>query len=192
MPIFEASLALRIQTETRPSTVPGADLGIFALEDVGRGKFIGMDFPSTRKVCAGSDIPKLPEEIRRYSWRLIEHVNFEAHDPRAPTDFLNHSFDPNILWHLGFYFTRKKIRTGDELFVDYRHPYSPGWWNGRLTDGATGREIDGMEWRQALARSCRQLLDLLEPADADPPDADEVEEVAALCRDLRAYSTRSG
>jgi hypothetical protein len=163
MPIFEASLAagFLIRTETRPSTIPGAGAGVFALEDVARGTFVGMDFPDPKKACTADEVLALPRELRMFSWRHVEHVCFAAAGQRTSTDLMNHSFTPNVLWHVGHYFTLADVGAGDELFLDYRHLLAPSW-NDRLFDGASRRAVNGLEWREAVRSSCRQLLALLE------------------------------
>jgi hypothetical protein len=181
--IFEASVAFRVETEVRPSTLAGAGDGIFAREAAAKGEFLGMDFPSYRKLCTDRDVPALPEEVRRFSWRHVEHVCFEAHDRRSTADLMNHSFDPNVLWHLGHYFAAREIRAGDELFVDYRYLFAPSW-NDPLIDAATGRPIAGLDWRESLIESSRKLVELLEETTATAPKGD-LDRTASLCLALR-------
>ncbi len=181
--VFQASVAFRISTEVRPSTVPGAGEGIFALEPVGRGRFLGMDFPSYRKLCTDRDVPRFAAEKQKYSWRHVEHVCFEAHERRSAADLMNHCFEPNVLWHVGCYFAAEEIAAGDELFVDYRYFFSPSW-NESLIDSATGRAVEGMEWRAALLHSSRRLVALLEETAAEAED-DDLDAVSSLCVELR-------
>lgn len=180
---FRASIAFRLRTEARPSTLPGAGEGVFALEPADKGKFLGMDFPSYRKLCTDRDVPRLAAETQKFSWRHIEHVCFEAHDRRSAADLMNHSFDPNVLWHVGYYFAAKQIAVGDELFVDYRYLYSPSW-NDSFIDAVTGRPVAGMEWRAALVGSSRRLAALVEET-ADSAEDEGLDAVSALCAVLR-------
>ena len=179
--VFEPSIAFRIRTEAKPSTLAGAGRGIFALEAAARGEILGMDFPSYRKLCTDRDVHELPEELRKFSWRQVEHVCFEAHDRRSPADLLNHSRDPNVLWHLGHYFAAREIRGGDELFVDYRYLYAPSWRE-FVVDAETGRPVVGMEWRESLIETSRKLAELLEETAAADSDLDRV---SSLCLALR-------
>lgn len=178
--IFPATIAFRLETECKPSTVAGAGDGIFALAGAARGAFLGMDFPTYRKLCTDRDVPELPEEVQKFSWRHIEHVCFEAHDRRSTADLMNHSFDPNVHWHLGYYFAAREIRAGDELFVDYRYLFAPSW--NELADATTGRAVEGMDWRASLIHSSRKLLDLLETA---PHDDQDLDRISSLCLALR-------
>lgn len=161
MSILEPSLAFTLRTETRPSGIAGAGDGVFALENAERGRFVGMDFPRPELACGEDEILELPVEIRKFSWRQIEHRCFAANpDERVPTDLMNHSFEPNVHWHLGHYFIVRDVHAGDELFLDYRYMLSPRW-NGRLADGETGRPVDGLAWRESVVRSCRLLIEIL-------------------------------
>lgn len=180
--IYEASIAFRLATELKPSTLAGAGDGIFALEGAPRGKFLGMDFPSYRKLCTDRDVPELPEEIQKFSWRHVEHVCFEAHDRRSTADLLNHSFDPNVHWHLGYYFAARDIRAGDELFVDYRYLFAPSWTDG-MVDAETGRPVEGMDWRASLIHSASKLIDLIEGTAAAADD--DLDRISRQCLELR-------
>ena len=40
--------------------------------------------------------------------------------------FVNHSFTPSGLWHLGFVFATTRLEAGTEITVDYRHLLAPG------------------------------------------------------------------
>ncbi|MEM8931192.1 MAG: SET domain-containing protein-lysine N-methyltransferase, partial [Acidobacteriota bacterium] len=103
------------------------------------------------------------DEVRQYCWRLVEHVYIRGVSGGEPTpaDYLNHAFEPNLVWHLGFYFAGQDIAPGDELFVDYRHLAQPEAPN-PLIDTATGRPIEGLEWRRSLLAGCRELTRALE------------------------------
>lgn len=162
MTVYEASPALRISVEVRPSSLPGAGRGIFALDSAPAGAFLGMDFCNPKRITPEDQVLDLPPEIRMYSWRQIEHVCFAANpDHRAAADLMNHSFEPNIHWHLGHYFAAKEIQKDDELLLDYRHLLSP-LWNNRLKDAATGQPVNGWEWRDAILDSCRTMIEILE------------------------------
>lgn len=74
--------------------------------------------------------------------------------------FVNHSFTPNALWHLGFIFALRQIEAGEEILMDYRHVIGSGEVM-PFKDSATGREIVGLPWPQALHNSAQQLATLL-------------------------------
>lgn len=164
---FEASPAFRIATEVRQSSLRNAGRGVFTLENVVAGTFLGMDFPNPARIASEAEVLALPVEQRMYSWRQIEHVCFAANpDERVAADLMNHSFEPNVHWHVGHYFALDDMAVGDELLLDYRHLLSPHW-NDRLQDAATGRPVNGWEWREALVASCQTMIDLMERTDSD-------------------------
>lgn len=159
---FEANPSLKIRAEVRESGLPGAGRGIFALESAAAGTFLGLDFFRRDLLRSEQEVLDLPVDIRMFSWRHVERVCFEAASgPRVAADLMNHSFEPNIHWHLGFYFAAVDIEEGDELLLDYRYLLSP-LWNDRLFDAATGRPVNGFEWRQSILESCRKTIEILE------------------------------
>ncbi|MDR0781382.1 MAG: SET domain-containing protein-lysine N-methyltransferase [Pseudomonadales bacterium] len=74
--------------------------------------------------------------------------------------YVNHSFHPSGLWHLGFIFATRDLAAGDEITVDYRflvddNEVMP------FRDAETGREIVGYPWAENLQLSTQALLALL-------------------------------
>ncbi|MCB9758256.1 MAG: SET domain-containing protein [Alphaproteobacteria bacterium] len=163
------TLSFDLETELRPSNIPLAGTGLFALEAASAGQLLGLDLPQPDWIRTPEHVGTLPHEERRYAWRLFGDLCFlEPTERRCATDYLNHADDPNILWHLGHYFARRDIAIGDELFVDYRIMNHPDW--GAPFEGGPV----GLPWREALALSSRQLSELLASAallqdDVRPP-----------------------
>lgn len=158
---FPASIHFQVTTEARPSTLPEAGLGIFSLEAVPAGTFLGMDFLKSSWVTTAEHIDQQPEEIGKFGWRHISDICFLVDNgEKAPTDFMNHSFEPNILWHVGHYFAIRDIAAGDELFMDYRHMLDPSW-GVQWKDAVSGQHVVGFSWRESLAKSSQVLAGLL-------------------------------
>ncbi len=74
--------------------------------------------------------------------------------------YINHSFEPSGLWHLGFVFAARDLPAGTEITVDYRHLLAPGQEEDFI-DSATGEKIIGLSWADSLATSTRALASLL-------------------------------
>ncbi len=74
--------------------------------------------------------------------------------------YVNHAFEPNGLWHLGFIFAARDLAAGEEVTIDYRHLLAPGQEE-TFRDARTGAPIIGMPWRESLMASTRALLALL-------------------------------
>ena len=139
------------------STLAGAGKGLFADEAIAKG----------RVVIAPDNVHTVwPEaKLRTYASDSIEVESsvrwFEDQFSLTPewTDecYVNHSFSPNALWHLGFIFAARAIAAGEEILMDYRHVIGSGE---RLP--FVGREIVGLPWPQVLQQSARQLAELLQ------------------------------
>jgi hypothetical protein len=170
---WPGNLNFRLPCETRPSSLPGAGTGAFALAAAREGDFLGIDTPQSSWLVSAEEALNLPDDVRPYTWRHVEHICFVGGrgEPTA-TAFLNHSFEPNVLWHVGCYFARRDIAPGDELFLDYSALIDP-LWGGRITDSAGGKKLEGVEWRRALLDTCRSLTEVLEASlarDEGPED----------------------
>lgn len=146
-----------------PSRIPGAGKGLFLDETVARGRLI----------TAPDDIPKV------YKWTEIEGLP-NAHEllpatvrwfedrytvtPEWPDEcYINHSFAPNGLWHLGFVFALRDISPDEEITVDYRHLLAPGQEED-FRDATTGDRIVGYSWAESLLLSSTQLRDIVAEA----------------------------
>jgi hypothetical protein len=142
------------------SRIPGAGKGLF------------LDAP----VAAGS-IVVAPDAIdRTYTFdeinadpalSCLQHTSvrwFEQRytlSPDWPDEcFVNHSFAPTGLWHLGFIFANGTLAAGTELTVDYRHLLAPGQAE-EFTDADSGQNIVGYAWHESIASSTARLAALL-------------------------------
>lgn len=140
------------------STVAGAGKGFFLEEAVPPGKVLIAPTHATHTVRVAEVLAPVPHPHAETSV-----IWFEDHcvvSPDYPDDFfINHSFTPNVVWHLGFVFALRDIQAGAELFVDYRHLIAPGVALD-FRDGATGREIVGLPWKDSLRITAQQVLEL--------------------------------
>jgi hypothetical protein len=74
--------------------------------------------------------------------------------------FINHSFEPTGLWHLGFVFAAQNLTADQEITVDYRHLLGEGQVETFL-DADTRTRIVGWSWQESLTRSTQALAALL-------------------------------
>ncbi|HEY9547467.1 MAG TPA: SET domain-containing protein-lysine N-methyltransferase [Solimonas sp.] len=148
----------RYRVET--SRVPQAGKGLFIDEPTHRGRVI---------VAPDQVHTVWPEaKLRTYAEDSIEVESsvrwFEDHFSLTPewSDecYVNHSFAPSALWHLGFIFALRDLAPGDEVTMDYRYVIGDGE-RMPFADSVTGREIVGLPWPDALRGSSSQLLALL-------------------------------
>lgn len=142
-----------------PSRIPGAGQGLFLDEAVARGRILVAPdaIPATYtwdQVRAQPD----PEAAMAATVRWFE--DRYTITPEWPDEcYVNHSFAPNGLWHLGFIFAARDLAPGEELTVDYRHLLPEGDEE-VFRDAQSGRAIVGFSWAESLALSTRELASL--------------------------------
>jgi len=144
------------------SRIPQAGKGLFLDEPVARGAVI----------IAPDKVHTLmhERELRRYPTDSIEVESsvrwFEDWYSLTPewSDecYVNHSFTPTALWHLGFIFAGADLPAGTEVTMDYRLVIGSGE-ELPFRDSVTGEPIVGLNWRDNLHLSAARLLQLLAP-----------------------------
>lgn len=143
------------------STIRGAGLGLFLEEPVRRARvLIAPDgIGDTYRFEELQTDPELAAQINT-SVRWFE--DRYTLSPDWPDEcYVNHSFEPNGLWHLGFVFAARDLDGGEEVTIDYRHLLAPGQEE-TFRDARSGAPIIGIGWRESLAASTRALAALLE------------------------------
>ncbi|WP_130620144.1 SET domain-containing protein-lysine N-methyltransferase [Dyella amyloliquefaciens] len=143
------------------SEIAGAGQGLFLEEDVAAGQIVtapdAIDRTYRYQELVGS--PELSAQLYA-SARWFEDCYTVS--PDWPDEcYLNHSFEPTGLWHLGFVFAARDLPAGTEITVDYRHLLPPGEEEA-FVDTATGRRIVGLPWIESLTTSTRALAALLD------------------------------
>lgn len=145
--------------EVVASRIPGAGKGLRLTAAVPRGAvMIAPDnlhtvWPEAKLREYPADSLEVQASVRWFeSW-------FSITPEWTDECFVNHSFQPNGLWHLGFIFALDDLPAGTELTVDYRlllgDDEDPGF-----ACAETGRAIRGWPWRESLARSTAGLAGL--------------------------------
>jgi hypothetical protein len=143
-----------------PSTIRGAGKGLFLDENVAAGRIITAPDGITT-TFRHAEI-EASEELRA-QWHASARWFEDRYtlSPDWPDEcYINHSFTPNGLWHLGFVFALAELPPGSEITVDYRHLLPPGRAED-FVDSATGEIISGLSWQESLASSTRALAELL-------------------------------
>jgi SET domain len=149
---------IQIPYSVRPSRIPRAGQGLFLERAVPRGTVIVAPADvrqtvSIERLLREPDLPGADTSIRWFE--DIATLSPEEHDER----FINHSFTPTGLWHLGFIFALQDLAPGTELTIDYRHILASGHSAG-FQDAATGREITGIPWPESLRETAAALHQL--------------------------------
>ncbi len=143
------------------STIGGAGKGLFLDEPVAAGSIVtapdAIDRTWRRAEILAS--PALRQQQHTSARWFQDHYTLS---PEWPDEcYINHSFEPTGLWHLGFVFALDDLASGTEITVDYRHLLPPGEAEDFI-DSASGEKIIGLHWHESLASSTRALGRLLE------------------------------
>lgn len=141
------------------SVIPGAGKGVFLQQPVARGRVIVAPTEiRDANVLRRDDMYAVPTDLLPSSIRWFE--DYCTVDPDWSDEcYINHSFEPNGLWHLGFVFAIGDLDAGTELTLDYRLLLNEGETPG-FRDALTGREIAGFNWRENLRRSTALLQEI--------------------------------
>jgi hypothetical protein len=142
------------------SLIPQAGNGLFVEEPVMRGRVIVAP-DNVHTVWTEAELRRYPPDSREVesSVRWFED-RFSLTPEWTDECYVNHSFTPTALWHLGFIFALADLAPGTEVTMDYRYVIGDGE-RMPFADARTGREIVGLPWREALADSARCLAEVI-------------------------------
>ena len=144
----------------RPSSIAGAGKGVILDESVEPGQILVAPdaIPRTWSLAELLALPNAQELLPATVRWFEDHYTIT---PEWPDEcFVNHSFAPSGLWHLGFIFASARLIAGTEITVDYRHLLAPGQAED-FHDAESGRPIVGFTWKESLRTSSQALLGLL-------------------------------
>lgn len=141
------------------STIPGAGKGLFLDQDLHRGAVI-IAPDQVHTVWHEDKLREYPADSLEVESSVRWFERWFSLTPEWSDEcYVNHSYTPNALWHLGFIFALADLPAGVELTMDYRYVIGE---NERMPfrDALTGREIVGLPWPQVMQDSARQLATL--------------------------------
>ena len=142
------------------STIPGAGQGIFVTAAVPRASIVVAP-DAIPRVYRWDEVMALPDRDAALAASVRWFEDRFTVSPEWPDEcYINHSFEPSGLWHLGFVFAARDLQAGEEITVDYRHLLGDGQEES-FCDALSGRAIVGWSWHESLARSTRELAALL-------------------------------
>lgn len=142
------------------STIAGAGSGVFVQEPVARGRIVTAP-DAIAQVYRWDEVLAMPDR----DTALAASVRWFEDRYTVSTDwpdecYINHSFTPTGLWHLGFVFATRDLTAGEEITVDYRHLLGEGQEES-FRDAVSGDPIIGWSWQESLQRSTTELARLL-------------------------------
>lgn len=142
------------------SLIPQAGKGLFVDEAIARGRVIVAPdnihtvWPESRLRTYPDDSVEVHSSVRWFEDR------FSLTPEWSDECFINHSYAPTALWHLGFVFALTDLAPGAEVTMDYRHVIGDGE-EMPFRDSVTGRSIVGLPWKDCLSQSALLLAELL-------------------------------
>ena len=141
------------------SLIPLAGKGLFLDEAVSRGRVI-LAPDNIHTVWTESRLREHSED----SLEVRSSVRwFESHFSITPewSDecYVNHSYAPTALWHLGFVFALTDLEAGTDVTMDYRYVIGDGE-HMPFRDSVTGQPIVGLPWVEVLSHTAAQLAGL--------------------------------
>jgi len=143
-----------------PSRIPRAGNGLFVAEAVARGRVIVAPdnihtvWPEAKLRQFAPDSIEVESSVRWFE------DQFSLTPEWSDECYVNHSFTPTALWHLGFIFAARDLAAGTEVTMDYQLVIGSGEVM-PFKDSITGRDIVGLHWDDTLRRSTTELLALL-------------------------------
>jgi len=144
-----------------PSAIPGAGKGLFLDEAIRAGRIVTAPdaIERTWRQAEIAADPSLSSQMHAAARWFEDRYTLS---PDWPDEcYINHSFQPTGLWHLGFVFALGDLPAGTEITVDYRHLLPPGQAED-FADAASGETIVGLPWAESLAITTRTLAELLD------------------------------
>lgn len=138
------------------SGIGGAGKGLFLEEDVAAGRVITAPDTIDQTWSLGQLISDPALKTQLYASARWFEDRYTVSPDWPDECYLNHSFAPTGLWHLGFVFASRDLPAGTEITIDYRHLLPPGQEEDFL-DSQTGEKIVGLSWAESLAMSTRAL-----------------------------------
>ena len=115
-----------LKTCLKPSTIPGAGVGVFSLRDIQKDESI-FNFVTTDHHFNYDEIKHLPDEIQKHIWGMTDGIGdgFNLDVPAFmiyTAYYINHSHSPNVFWdrRSGEIFSIRDIKAGEELTTYYK------------------------------------------------------------------------
>ncbi|MEZ7891996.1 MAG: SET domain-containing protein [Candidatus Wallbacteria bacterium] len=142
------------------SKIKSAEKGFYSVCAIPKGKIIA--FPDNiNKIYTDDEVNNFEKGTLEYNSSVRWFEKYYSHSTEWSDEcYINHSFNPNCLWHMGFIFALQDIKPDEEITIDYRFLLQEGE-NPGFKDSATNLEIKGFPWSEALRRSSLMLSKIL-------------------------------
>ena len=155
------------KTQIKKSKISGK--GLFASEKIPKKSVVFiLPLLKNTKAISGKDFNKIwakkkPTKkdiyLRKEAVRYIQDIFIYSVKGDKKTLYINHSDNPNILYHCGIGFAKKDIKNGDEITVDYR--YFDTDKSDNFINKETGQKMIKPSADYLLKQSTMELFNLL-------------------------------
>jgi|TARA_R100000781_G_scaffold45500_1_gene30804 hypothetical protein len=154
---------VRYETDIKKSDIAG--LGLFAGEDIPKGSVIAIWCPdldhgtlSLEEYLDKRLDNKSEHAFQMTCCRWLDNL-FVYGDTVSEDGYINHSFDPSMLYYLGICFARKEIKKGDELTINFEYILTDNdpW---AFVDSKTNKKVDGMPSEQYYRDASHELWEI--------------------------------
>ncbi len=148
--------------EIKPSSIAGAGMGIFLLQDFKKGEILVVpEGVKPEQIISLEQLNALPSDSLEHESSVRWYENsYTTNVEWTDECYINHSFSPSGIWHLGFVFAQRNLKAGDELTIDYRYIIPEGETMPFL-DGESGQPIIGYSWKEIMLQSMQAISQAL-------------------------------
>jgi SET domain-containing protein len=156
------------KVETRDSEIAGR--GVYAREAVPVGAVVGLLDHNNLIMTEEEyqDAQRRGEHLIIQSAVRLVGGYFVYNAKITDEEYINHSETPNMLYHCGILFAKSAIAPGNELTVDYKYFLAADDVHA-FDDRDSGRQVIGLDAKQALLASCREVIELFSRTGFAPP-----------------------
>lgn len=158
-----------VSIEVSDSNIHG--YGVFSKEPVRKGEIIAVILCNISKIIDKKQFIKARNEQNkdilsngiRYIYDYFVFDDYIANGlnfGHNKYDYINHSFNPTMIYHCGMCFAKRDLKNGEELTVDYRYICPE---EEVMTDFTTGIKFRGFSGKIAFQKSLTELYEILYP-----------------------------
>jgi hypothetical protein len=143
---------------------PISGTGIFANEDIKRGEVVMVW--SIKALIIGEEEYNEAQKsgnalMIKTGCRFVDGIFLYTDNSPRLENYVNHSFNPNLLYHCGICFAKTNIKKDDELTADYRYILAEHDANS-FVDAETSTKVDGYDSQTCLLKTTQELLEILD------------------------------
>tara|TARA_R100001509_G_scaffold133026_2_gene86610 strand:+ start:316 stop:864 length:549 start_codon:yes stop_codon:yes gene_type:complete len=152
------------KVENKKSKLQGE--GLFTLEDIKKGSVVfywGAEKTAGDKIINETEYLEKRKDLTDDTFQktAVRWIGDKfIHCTEWGLDcYMNHSFDPNILYYCGLGFAKKDIKQGDELVANFQYFLSDKD-SAHFTDIITDTNVIGLNQNESLEQQAQEIFEL--------------------------------